>query len=143
VLQLLLPELLLDVQTEWDGTFVLLAVFGMVAAKSNELLADGTAAVCLAFAAFCVLNNPLHLLAGRQGAVGVAALASVDQRLDTSLDAEATRVTGALGSCCCLVVAIVIQAKPQLIHFVLMTFTVVAGDAQVVILEKMKKKINK
>lgn len=90
MLQLLLSELLLDVQTEWDGTFVLLAVFGMIATQSNELLADGTAAVCLAFAAFCVLNNPLHLLAGRQGAVGVAALARMDQRLDATLDAEPT-----------------------------------------------------
>lgn len=79
MLQLLLPELLLDIQTERDGTFVLLTVFGVVAAQSDELLADGTATVRLALTAFCVLNNALHLLAGRQGAVGVAALACVDQ----------------------------------------------------------------
>lgn len=79
VLQLLLSQLLLDVQTEWNRTFVLLTVFGMVAAQSNELLANGTAAICLALAAFCVLNNPLHLLTGWQRAVGVAALACVDQ----------------------------------------------------------------
>lgn len=134
MLQLLLPELLLDVQAERDGTFVLLTVFGMVAAQSNELLADGTATVRLALAAFCVLNNTLHLLAGRQGAVGVAALACVDQRLDAALDAEATRVSRALGSCCCLVVAVIVQSKPQFIHLVLMTFSVVAGDAQVIVL---------
>lgn len=78
MLQLLLPELLLDVQTEWDGTFVLLAVFGMVAAQGNELLADGTATIRLSLAAFCVLNNTLHLLTRWQGAVGVAALTRVD-----------------------------------------------------------------
>lgn len=91
-MQLLLPELLLDVQTERDGTFVLLTVLGVVAAQSDELLADGTAAICLALATFRVLNDTLHLLAGRQGAVGVAALARVDQRLDAALDAEATGV---------------------------------------------------
>lgn len=79
MLQLLLPELLLDVQTERDGTFVLLTVFGMVAAQSNELLADGTATIRLPLATFCVLNNTFHLLAGWQRAVGVAALACVDQ----------------------------------------------------------------
>lgn len=136
MLQLLLPELLLDVQTERDGTFVLLAVFGMVAAQGNELLADGTATIRLSLAAFCVLNNTLHLLTGRQGAVGVAALARVDQRLDAALDAETARVSRALGSCCCLVVAVIVQSKPKLIHLVLMTFNIVAGNAQVIVLEK-------
>lgn len=79
MLQLLLPQLLLDVQTERDGTFVLLTVFGVVAAQSNQLLADGAAAIRLALAALCVLHNALHLLAGRQQAVGVAALTGVDQ----------------------------------------------------------------
>lgn len=100
VLQLLLSELLLDVQTERDGTFVLLTVFGVVAAQSNELLADGAAAVGLALAALRVLNDTFHLLAGWQGAVGIAALTRVDQRLDAALDAETTGVSGALGGCC-------------------------------------------
>lgn len=140
MLQLLLPQLLLDVQAKRDGTFVLLTVFGVVAAQSNELLADGTATVRLALAAFCVLNNTLHLLAGWQGAVGVAALACVDQRLDAALDTEAARVSRALGSCGCLVVAVVVQSKPQLIHLVLMTLSVVAGDAQVIVLMREGKK---
>lgn len=140
MLQLLLPQLLLDVQTERDGTFVLLTVFGMVAAQSNELLADGTASICLALAALRVLNNSLHFLAGRQGAVGVAALARMDQRLDAALDAETARVSWALGGGRCLVVAVVIQPQPQLIHFVLMTFIIVAGDAQVIVLENGKKR---
>lgn len=62
MLQLLLPEFLLDVQTERDGTFVLLAVLGVVAAQGDELLANGTATIGLPLAALCVLNDPLHLL---------------------------------------------------------------------------------
>ena len=140
MLQLLLPELLFDVQTERDGTFVLLAVFGMVTAKRDELLADGTATIRLPLAAFCVLNDTLHLLAGRKRAVGIATLTCMDQRLDAALDAETTRVSWALGSCCCLVVAVVVQSKPQLIHLVLVTFNIVAGDAQVIVLEKERRK---
>lgn len=135
MLQLLLTQLLLDVQAERDGALVLLAVLGVVAAQSDELLADGTAAVCLALAAFCVLHDPLHFLAGWQGAVGIAALACVDQRLDAALDAEAARVTGTLSGRCRLVVAVIVQSKPQLIHLVLVAFSVVAGDAQIIILE--------
>lgn len=50
------------------------------------------------------------------------------------MDAEATRVSWALSSCRRLVVAIIVQSKPQLIHLVLMAFNIVAGDAQVVVL---------
>lgn len=129
MLQLLLAELLLDVQTERDGTFVLLAVFGVVAAQSDELLADGAAPIRLALAALRVLHHPLHLLARRQGAVGVAALAGVDQRLDAALDAETARVTGTLSCRCSLVVAVIVQPQSQFIHLVFMAFSVVAGDA--------------
>ncbi len=139
MLQLLLPELLLDVQTEWDRTFVLLTMLGVVAAQSNELLADGTATICLALAAFCVLNNTLHLLAGWERAVGIAALARMDQGLNAALDAETARVSWALGSCCSLVAAVVVQPKSKLIHLVLMTLNIVTGDAQVVVLEKKIK----
>jgi len=115
-------------------------VFGVVAAQRNELLADGTAAVCLALAAFRVLDNALHLLAGRQGAVGVATLTRVDQRLDAALDAEAPRISRTLGGCSRRVVAVIVQSEPQLIHLVLMTFDVVASDAQVIVLEKEGKR---
>lgn len=138
MLQLLLPQLLLDVQTERDRTFVLLTVFGVVAAQSDELLADGTATIGLALAAFGVLNDPLHLLAGRQGAVGIAALARMDQRLNAALDAEAARVSRTLGGCRRLVVAVIVQSEPQLVHLVLVTFNIVACDAQVIVLEGKK-----
>lgn len=129
MLQLLLAELLLDVQAKRDGTFVLLAVFGVVAAQSDELLADGAATVGLALAALRVLHHPLHLLAGRQGAVGIAALAGVDQRLDAALDTETARVTGTLSCRCSRVVAVIVQPQAQFIHLVLVAFIVVAGDA--------------
>lgn len=142
VLQLLLPQLLLDVQAERDGTFVLLAVFGVVAAQGDELLADGTAAVGLALAAFRVLHHALHLLAGRQRAVGVATLARVHQRLDAALDTEAAGVSRALGGRSSLVVAVIVQSEPQLVHLVHVTFSIVASDAQVIVLKWKKKPQN-
>jgi hypothetical protein len=40
------------------------------------------------FITFGVLHHTLHLLAGRQAAVGVATLAGVNQGLNATLDAE-------------------------------------------------------
>lgn len=114
-------------------------MFGVVAAQSDELLADRTSTVCLALAAFCVLHDALHLLAGWQGAVGIAALACVHERLDAALDTETTRVSRALGGCSSLVVAVIVQSKSQLVHFVHVTFRIVASDAQVVVLKRKKK----
>ena len=108
MLQLLLPELLLDVEAEGHRALVLLAVLGVVAAQGDELLADGAASVGFPLAALGVLHDPLHLLAGRQRAVGVAALAGVHQGLDAALDAQAARVSWALGGRGLLAVALVI-----------------------------------
>jgi hypothetical protein len=108
VLQLLLPELLIDVEAEWHRALVLLAVLGMVAAEGNELLADGAPTIGFPFAALGMLHNPLHLLAGGQGAVGVTALTGMHQRLDAALDAQSARVSWALGGCSLLVVALII-----------------------------------
>lgn len=108
MLQLLLAELLLDVEAEGHGALVLLAVLGVVAAEGNELLADGTPAIGFPFATFGMLHDPLHLLAGGEGAVGIPALAGMDQRLDTALDAQAARVPGALRGCGLLVVALIV-----------------------------------
>lgn len=63
---MLLTELVFNVEAEGHWALVLLAVLCMVAAESNELLADGAPSVGFAFAAFGVLDNPLHLLTGRQ-----------------------------------------------------------------------------
>lgn len=134
VLDLLLSELVFDIETEWHGAFVLLAVFGMVAAKSYELFAHRTATVGLALAALGVLDNPFHLLAGWQGAVCVAALAGVDEGLDAALDAQPSRLLGALGLLLSLVVALIIQTQAPLNHLVVMALSVVAVDAEVVVL---------
>lgn len=66
VLELLLTELVFNVEAEGHWALVLLAVLCMVAAESNKLLADGAPSVGFAFAAFGVLDNPFHLLTGRQ-----------------------------------------------------------------------------
>lgn len=78
-MELLLTELVLDVETERHRALGLLAVLGMIATERNKLLADWTAAIGLAFASLGVLHHPLHLLAGRQRTVGIAALTRVDQ----------------------------------------------------------------
>lgn len=78
MLQLLLAKLVFDIQTEGDGTLVLLTVLGMVTAQSNELFADRAATIGFALATFGVLDYALHLLTGRERAVGIATLTSVD-----------------------------------------------------------------
>lgn len=75
-LQLLLAELLPDIEAERHRAVILMAALGMVAAEGNELPADRAPAGALAFAALGMMYNPLHLLAGRQWAVGIPALAS-------------------------------------------------------------------
>lgn len=134
VLDLLLPELVFDVETEWHGAFVLLAVFGMVAAKSYELFAHRAAAVGLALAALGVLHNPFHLLAGWQRAVCVAALTGVDEGLNAALDAQPSRLLGALRLLLPLAVALIVQTQAPLNHLVVMALSVVAVNAEVVVL---------
>lgn len=80
----------------------------MVAAEGDELLADGAPAIGFPFATLGMLHNPLHLLAGWQGAIGIPTLASMDQRLDAALDTQAARIAWALGGCSLLVVALII-----------------------------------
>jgi len=129
VLQLLLPQLVLDIEAEGNRTLVLLAVLSMVAAQRDQLLAHGAATIGLPLADFGVLHHPLHLLAGRQGAVGVAALAGVDQGLDAALDAQPPALLGALGGLATLAVAVVVQAQAPLDHLMLVAFGVVAVNA--------------
>lgn len=138
VLDLLLPELVFDVETEWHGAFVLLAVFGMVAAKSYELFAHRAAAVGLALAALGVLHNPFHLLAGWQRAVCVAALTGVDEGLNAALDAQPSRLLGALRLLLPLAVALIVQTQAPLNHLVVMALSVVAVNAEVVVLKAKK-----
>lgn len=62
MLKLLLAKLVFDVEAKGYWALVLLAVLSMVAAKRNELLADGASTIGFALAAFGVLDNSLHLL---------------------------------------------------------------------------------
>lgn len=129
MLQLLLPQLVLDVEAEGDGTLVLLAVLGVVAAQGDQLLAHRAATIGLSLADFGVLHHPLHLLAGRQGAVAVATLASVDQGLNAALDAQTPTLLRALGGLTTLAVAVIVQAQAPLDHLMLVAFRVVAVNA--------------
>lgn len=58
----MLTKFMFDIEAKWHWALVLLAVLSMVAAKSNELLANWTPSIGFAFATFGVLDNSLHLL---------------------------------------------------------------------------------
>lgn len=64
MLKLLLTQFLLDVEAERYRALVLLAVFSMVTAKCNQLLADRTTTIRFALTALGVLNHTFHLLTG-------------------------------------------------------------------------------
>jgi hypothetical protein len=65
----------------------LCAVFGMVAAECDQLLANGT--ICASglpsFALFCVLDHLLHLMASAATAVCIPTGAGMNQRVDALL----------------------------------------------------------
>lgn len=134
MLQLLLSKLLFYVEAKWHRALVLLTVLGMIAAQSNELLTDGTATIRFPLAALCVLHHTLHLLARWQGAVGIATLTGVDQRLNAALNAETAGIARVLRRCCCLVATLVIETQTKLLHSVLMTLSFIASDAKVIVL---------
>ena len=50
LLQLLLAQLLANVKAERYGAFGFCTMFGVIAAESDELFADWTAAVCFSLA---------------------------------------------------------------------------------------------
>lgn len=134
MLDLLLAELVFDVEAEGHRAFIFLAVFGVVAAKSNELLAHWASSVSLALTSLGVLHNSFHLLARWQRAVSIATLAGMDQGLDAALDAEAPGLLGALGLWLTLTAALIIKTQPPLYHLMGMALCVVAIDTKVVIL---------
>ena len=142
MLQLLLPQLVLDGEAEGNRTLlaVLLAVLGVVAAQGNQLLAHRATTVGLSLATLGVLHHPLHLLAGRQGAVGIATLAGVDQGLDAALDAQTPTLLRALGGLATLAVAVVVQAQAALDHLMLVAFRVVAVNAKINVLIAERKR---
>lgn len=81
-----------------------------------------------------MLYHSLHLLAGRQRTVGIAALTGMHQRLNAALDAETSRVTRVLSGSCSLIVALVIETQTKFLHLVLMPLSVVASDTEIIIL---------
>ena len=101
----------------------------MVAAEGNQLFADGATSVGLPLALLGVTDHPLHLVTGRQAAVGVPALAGVHQALDAPLDTQLPgflRVAGGRG-----VTARVSEIETKLLHFVRMSVLLVAGNTEI------------
>lgn len=61
--EILLPELLFYVRTEWDQTLVFFAMFGVIATQGDKLFANRAAPVGFPFAVLRVSNDTFHLLA--------------------------------------------------------------------------------
>jgi hypothetical protein len=113
-----------------NEVFTNLAMFRMVAAQGDELLANRTIALCLSLADLGVCDDSLHLLARGQAAVGVAALARVHQRLDAPLD---RKLAGFLRVRLLHIARgrAHVDIQAQLLHLVRMTFLLVALNAQI------------
>ena len=109
-----------------------LAKLGVVAAEGDELFADGAAAVGLPLALLGVRHHPLHLVAAWQAAVGVSALAGVDQALYAPLDAQLPRLLGVARRH--RLPAAAVQVEPKLLHLVRVAIVLVAGHTQVKVL---------
>ena len=101
----------------------------MVAAESNQLFADGTSSVGLPLALLGMADNPLHLVAAGQAAVGVPALTGVHKTLDAPLDAQLPgflRVAGGWRF-----TAGVSEIEAELLHFMRMSVLLVAGNTEI------------
>ena len=109
-----------------------LAKLGVVAAEGNELFANGAAPVGLPLALLRVGHHPLHLVAARQAAVGVPALAGVDKALDAPLDAQLPRLLGV--ACGHRLAPAPVKVKPKLLHLVGVAVVLVASDTEVEVL---------
>ena len=104
----------------------------MIAAQGDELLADGTSTIGLALAAFRVRDDALHLVAARHAAVDVAALTSMQQRVDAALNGTLARVLWTLLSLAA--VTILVKAQTQLVHLVVVAVLVKAWHTHVEVL---------
>ena len=104
----------------------------MIAAERDELFADWAAAVGLPLALLGMTDHPLHLVAARQAAVGVPALAGVHQGLDTPLDRQLPRLLRVVRRRD--IAAASVQIEAQLLHLVGVAVVLVAGHAKVEVL---------
>lgn len=142
MLELLLFELVLDVGTERHWTLLLLTVLGVVAAEGDELFAYGTATVGLPLAVLGVLDDELHLLAGRQTAIGIATLARVHQGLDASLNGLFARLLRIrlfeIGRR-----RAIVQIESQFLHLVRMSNLLLAHRTEIKILQTNRIEIIK
>ena len=101
----------------------------MVTAESNQLFTDGTASVGLPLALLGMADDPLHLVTAGQAAVGVPALAGVNQTLDAPLDAQLPRLLRVVSGW--TVTARISQVKPELLHLVRMSVLLVATNTEI------------
>lgn len=105
----------------------------MIATKSDQLLANGAAAVGLALALSSVSNHPLHLVATGKSAVSVPTLAGVNKGLDASLDRLLSNA-GVGGGSTVAFRSFRVQPKAELLHLVRVAHLLVTIDAEVEVL---------
>lgn len=112
-----------------------MTILGMVTTQRLELLANGTHALLFPLADLRVLQHALHLVAGRQLTVGVAAVERMGQRLDAAQDGVFVSV---LVSNLLLVGRgrTIVQVQTQLVHLVLVAVLLVTGNTQVEVLAR-------
>ena len=134
----------LDIGAKRHDAFGLVALLGMVAAEGNQLLAYSAAPVGLLLAVPRVRDETLHLVARRQPAIGVPALARVHQRLDELLQVQVAtllrvvalrlRVLGTTAA------ADLVQIHTQAFHFMWMALFVITLYTEIKILKRKKEK---
>lgn len=135
---MLLLEFLSDLEAERNGTLLLGAALGMIAAQRNQLLADGAAVIDLASARARVLHHALHLVTTLCVTVGVATLGRVTQRLDAALDRLAPRFDRVQLSAAVSLRVAIVQVEAKSLHRMRMIVFLVACDAQIKILCQSK-----
>ena len=127
-------QAVLDARAEWHGTLVFLTILGVIAAQGDQLFADWTSTVRLALTALGMRDDTLHLGTARHTAVGIAALAGVQQRIDAALDGALARVLRTLLLLATL--AVLVEAQTQLVHLVVVSVLVKARYTHVKVLQQ-------
>ena len=131
-------HLLLDVATERHRTLGVVALLGMKTAQGKKLFAVSTATLQFPLALFSVSQHLLHTDAGTKTAVGVATLATVNQRLHESLENGHSSISRVCIRSTVFRGHSVVQIEAQFVHFVWMAILLVASDTEVIVLQADK-----
>ena len=101
----------------------------MIATQSNQLFTDGTTSIGLPLALLGVTDHSLHLVTAGQATVGISALTSMNQALDTSLNTEFSSFLriGGIGG----LTTPTIKIKSKFLHVVRMAFLLITSNTKI------------